>query len=117
MTKTKDTSNTLSDKQLYILSYIATANDPTAEDWIDIDQLIERLPYDVTKQALQFSLRFLIKRGLIIKAGREKRRGASRITYKIEPSGADILTWHTWRIEERRLQLAVKRALRVYKTF
>ena len=46
----------------------------------DLDELLERVAYDVTKPAMQFSIRALINRGLIEK-GSETRRGAKRVTY------------------------------------
>lgn len=47
---------------------------------IDLDQLLERLDYQTTKESLQFSLRALIGHGLIRKAERELRRDRIRQT-------------------------------------
>lgn len=46
--------------------------------WVDLDQLIERLSYKPSKQSIQFSIRCLVKRGLIEKKDTEYRRGMSR---------------------------------------
>lgn len=46
--------------------------------WVDLDQLRERLSYKPSKESLQFTVRALIKRGLIEKKPEEERRGARR---------------------------------------
>lgn len=48
----------------------------------DLDQLIEEVDYDVTKQAIQHTLRFLARKKMIEKAGLEKRRGRLRRIYR-----------------------------------
>lgn len=48
---------------------------------VDLDQLLEWLPYRTTKQSMQFTIRALIKNGLIFKSTPEKRRGRQRVTY------------------------------------
>lgn len=48
----------------------------------DLDQLIEEVDYDVTKQAIQHTIRFLINKNMMEKAGLEKRRGKSRVVYR-----------------------------------
>jgi len=45
----------------------------------DLDQVIERLKYETTKESVQFSIRALIKHGLIEKLGSDKRRGRRRV--------------------------------------
>lgn len=59
---------------------------------LDLDQLIERVDYDVTKQAIQHTLRYMVEKGVIEKAGRESRRGRSRILYKITTLGYQMTT-------------------------
>lgn len=63
---------------------VVTLKNPSAM-FIDIDQLIEKAAdvykREYTKQAIQFHVRALIKRGLIIKRGTEKRRGRKRVIY------------------------------------
>jgi DNA-binding MarR family transcriptional regulator len=46
--------------------------------WVDLDQLIERLSYNPSKESLQFSIRALIKRGMIERKDTEFRRGVNR---------------------------------------
>jgi hypothetical protein len=66
----------LTDKQAEILKTVCRCNPDGT--FLDLDQLLDRLTYKPTKEALQFSLRFLINRGLIEKKPVELRRGAKR---------------------------------------
>ena len=59
---------------------------------VDLDQLIERAGYEVTKQAIQHTLGFMIEKGVIEKAGRECRRGRSRVVYRITKLGYQMTT-------------------------
>lgn len=82
----------LTAKQIELLQIIKNANpDGTL---VDLDQLIERTTYAPSKQSMQFSVRALIARGLIKKAGQEKRRERSRILFEIEPLGLHFMV-HT----------------------
>ena len=45
---------------------------------VDLDQLLERLPYATTKESLQFSLRALERHALIDRSFAEHRRGRLR---------------------------------------
>ena len=47
----------------------------------DISIIRESLPYEVTKQALVFSLRYLIQKGLLEKKNRELRGSKSKTPY------------------------------------
>ena len=67
---------TLTGKQRQILDAIIMGNPDGT--WLDLDQLLEVLPYKPTKQALQFSLRFLENRSLLVKKDLEFRRGQMR---------------------------------------
>lgn len=66
----------LSAKQAEILTLIVRMN--TDGTFLDLDQLIEKLSYNPTKEALQFSIRHLVSRGLIEKKEPELRRNAKR---------------------------------------
>lgn len=66
----------LSAKQTEILTVIVRMNPDGT--FVDLDQLIERLSYKPSKEAIQFSLRHLIGRELIEKKPVELRRGAQR---------------------------------------
>lgn len=67
----------LTSKQMLILNVILRGNEDGS--FVDMDQLVEGLPYETTKQSLQYSIRHLANRGLAEKRGREKRRGRSRL--------------------------------------
>lgn len=54
-------------------------------DFIDTDQLLERLSYETSKKSLQFTIRFLVNRGLVEKKPREIRRGRLRAVYALTP--------------------------------
>jgi hypothetical protein len=66
----------LSAKQAEILTQIVRLN--ADGSFLDLDQLLDRLTYKPKKEALQFSIRHLIARGLIEKKPVELRRGAKR---------------------------------------
>jgi repressor of nif and glnA expression len=75
----------LSEKQIELLKIIREKNPDGAA--IDLDQIIERTSYKPTKEAIQFSIRALIKRGLIEKLGTEVRRGSRRVTFGLTETG------------------------------
>lgn len=58
---------------------------------VDLDQLLKRLTYSTTKESMQFSIRTLIKKGLIYKGEQELRRGRQRVTYFPTNLARDIL--------------------------
>ncbi|HDR2361578.1 TPA: hypothetical protein QCH63_004480, partial [Enterobacter kobei] len=62
----------LTDKQKDILRTIYLGHD--RGHLLDLDELLEVLPYKTTKQSMQFSLRALIKKGLVEK-GEFRARG------------------------------------------
>jgi hypothetical protein len=74
---------TLTSRQMIIMELVLRGNgkDPDGRFIpIDLDQLLERLPYETTKQSMQFSVRALIGRGMLEKGARQNRRGRSRVT-------------------------------------
>lgn len=84
-------SHQLTEKQIQIVSAIHTHTVNFEED-IDMDQLLNELPYKTSKESMQFSLRALIKKGFIVK--REKwavRRGRARRTYALTNFGKTML--------------------------
>lgn len=90
----------VTDKQLQILKIVSTGNgkDPATGAFIpvDLDQLIDGLAYKPTKASIQFSIRALIKRGLIEKgATHEKRRGRQRVLILATPLGHNLVTFNT----------------------
>ena len=85
----EETSTRITTKQMMILVTIRRGN--TDGNLIDLDQLLERVQYEVTKSSMQFSIRALIKRGLVIKRGTEIRRGKSRMTYQLTPLAYSLI--------------------------
>lgn len=75
----------LTTKQAALLQVILAGD--KSGDHCDIDQILERLPYQTTKQSLQFSLRAMVDKGCIEKAGRVVRRQRQRETYKATMTG------------------------------
>ncbi|TSP13943.1 hypothetical protein [Cupriavidus campinensis] len=68
----------LTSKQISQLTVIVAGNPD--ESPVDKDELLERLPYETSKESLQFSIRALVKRGLVTVGAKEKRRGRLRAT-------------------------------------
>lgn len=77
-------------KQHEIMDLVLRAAD--AGELLDIAELKERLSYgpDVTKQALQCSIRFLEKHGMLAR-DYERRRGARRMV--LQPTGLAYSTF------------------------
>lgn len=72
----------LTAKQIEILGIVIAGNGKADGGRLipcDLDQIIERLSYKPTKDAIQFSIRNLITKGVIQKAGTEKRRDRRRV--------------------------------------
>ena len=79
-------------KQHQIMQVIFEANPVPDRGPVDLDQLLERVPYQTTKASMQFSLRALIKKGLIEKTGSENRRGRRRTLIKVTAAGGDLFS-------------------------
>lgn len=77
-------------KQIALLKVVHTGN--TDGSPVDLDEILERLDYDTTKQSLQFSLRALIAKGLLEKAGTEKRRNRVRVLFELTSLGAAMFS-------------------------
>ena len=69
----------LTTKQRALMGVIVAGNDDGTN--LDIDQILEALPYDTSKESLQFSLRALVNKGCIQKMPTETRRGRARVIY------------------------------------
>lgn len=81
----------LTEKQIQILSVIHQHRVFQEED-IDMDQLLTELPYQTSKESMQFSLRALIKKGFIEKNDQwAVRRGRARRTYSLTEFGKTML--------------------------
>ena len=53
----------------------------------DLDEVLERIPWETSKESLQFSVRALIKKDLVMKQGLEKRRSRSRRLLSLTEKG------------------------------
>lgn len=74
----------LTRKQFTILDIIVQGNEAGVnplDRFVDLDQVIERIPYEVTKAAIQFSIRSMVEAKFIEKHAKQKRRGANRILF------------------------------------
>lgn len=80
----------LTQKQIQIMATIVKANPDGS--YLDLDQLVENLPYRTTKESMHFSLRALIKKGLLEKKPQEVRRG--RVRNIIAPTLLGLETMH-----------------------
>ena len=79
----------LSYRMIMILEVILKRNEDGTK--VDLDQIIERVDYDVTKAAIQFTLRRMCEHGVIEKCGTEVRRGRSRVVYRATKLGYDAI--------------------------
>lgn len=81
----------LTKNQNAVLITLFTENshhDTDLEDALDIDQLLERVPYETTKETIQFTLRSLGTRGYAQKGlSKVYRRGKWRVVWKLTESG------------------------------
>ena len=71
----------LSDKQQQILTVLTQANRSKHGhfiSWCHLDELLERLKYQPSKQSMQFSLRALIAKKLVVKGELELIEGRKR---------------------------------------
>ncbi|EEU2662879.1 hypothetical protein E3X85_004849, partial [Escherichia coli] len=66
---------TLTDKQKDIIKTLNLGYE--RGHLLDLDELLEVLPYKTTKQSIQFSIRALIKKGLVEK-GHTRQRSDNR---------------------------------------
>lgn len=81
----------LTEKQYLILRVIHAANDDLSP--VDIDQVLDRIPYETTKDSIQFSLRAMVAGGYIEKGHTENRRDRRRRTYLATKRGAGIVSY------------------------
>lgn len=57
---------------------------------IDLDQLLECLSWKPTKQSLQFSIRALVAKKMIVKTGFQVRRGRKRVCFALTDAGRAV---------------------------
>ena len=86
----------LTPKQISIINLlIASDSLRMSEEHMDLDQIIEQVPYEVTKEAIQFSLRSLVQKGMINKSPKEeriRRRGRKRVVYWVTDACSKVMT-------------------------
>jgi len=56
-------------------------NDEGEFTYLDMDQLLDAISYETSKQSMTFSIRFLIKKGLVEKQPSELRRKRVRVPF------------------------------------
>lgn len=79
----------LTTKQIEILKIVGRKNADGTH--VDLDQLLDQLSHKPSKEALQFSLRALIKgHKYLTKVGDEKRRGRRRVLFGLTVLGGHI---------------------------
>ena len=81
----------LSTKQTELMRVLAAGNG--VSEPADLDEILERVSYQPTKQAIHFSLRALIKHELIEKLGVEKRRGRQRQVIQATAAGHALVRY------------------------
>lgn len=67
------------------MTVIVTGNEDGSN--VDMDQILEALPYETSKESLQFSLRALVNKDCIQKMPTETRRGRARVIYAATEHG------------------------------
>jgi hypothetical protein len=78
-------------KQRHIMKIVVMGNlDVTGarESNVDVYQVMNRIPYDTTRESMMCSLGILEKQGWLVKAGKEIRDG--RMKQTLEPTAAAI---------------------------
>lgn len=76
-------------KQIEIMKVVVAGASEGAA--VDLDQLLERLPYKTTKESLQFSLRAIERHGLIDRSFAEHRRGRLRRLVRTTDLGRAVI--------------------------
>ncbi|WP_441768002.1 hypothetical protein [Klebsiella pneumoniae] len=96
---------TLTDKQKDIIKTINLGHE--RGHLLDLDELLEVLPYRTTKQSMQFSLRALIKKGLVEKHDCRPREdsGYQRRTLGLTTLGTGDVSWSGSQINSLRLYI------------
>lgn len=75
-----------------ILKIVVKGN--TDGSFCDLDQILGRIIMNRSKQSIQFTIRTLIKKGLIAKKDRQTRRGRSRVIIVATEMGYEMAHQH-----------------------
>lgn len=78
----------LTRKQTTIMQTIVKGNQDGS--FVDMDQLLQRINYETSKQSMQFSLRKLVEKGLVEKQPYECRRGHRRVIISATSLGYEV---------------------------
>lgn len=81
---------TTKQKQILTVIYKGQGESGNRVD-VDLSNLIASLPYETTRDSMQFSIRALIKKGLISKNELELREERFHVTYKLSPLGIEVV--------------------------
>jgi predicted transcriptional regulator len=73
--------------QVEVLQRVNAAGD----DLLDMDQLLPQLSWEPSKEAAQFTIRALIRKGMLEKMPLKLRRGRLRVSYKVTGKGKVVL--------------------------
>jgi hypothetical protein len=76
----------LTTKQMLILAVVKAGNSDGTP--IDLDQIVARLPYETSKESLQFSIRALVKREMLDRSKKVVRNGRSHRVIELTELGA-----------------------------
>jgi predicted transcriptional regulator len=82
----------LSRKQIDILETLMKGDDDG--DFLDMDRLLEKVSYSTSKQSMQFSVRALMKSGLL-RRSYELRRGRKRVVWSLTMLGQSMFDTNT----------------------
>lgn len=80
----------LTDKQENVLSVIVKGNENGS--FCDLDEVIQRVFYATNKQSIQFIIRNLVGKGMIVKKETEKRRSRRRVVLCPTKSGYEFIS-------------------------
>jgi hypothetical protein len=78
--------------QMEVLRIIIKGNDSPSPELAlaDLDEVLDRVSRDTSKQSMQFTIRSLVHNGMIVKCDRARRRGRLRVTYKATELGKAV---------------------------
>ena len=80
----------LTDKQENVLSVIVKGNENGS--FCDLDEVIQRVFYATNKQSIQFIIRNLVGKRMIVKKETEKRRSRRRVVLCPTKSGYEFIS-------------------------
>lgn len=75
----------ISKNQLELLTFVRESE--KAGVLVDLDQVLARMSWNPSKEAIQFTIRTMIAKGLISKSELQSRRGRNRVCFKTALGG------------------------------